>query len=602
MPGRTTSASDSPDGFEVQKGGAAQRLREDNLTAQTSRKVYTCPVDSAGLPNCAVGSLSAAPFNTTTLAPSAAGTQLAFNYPAAWKSTTTASTDITDLIAWARGTDNLNNESGPGGTTTVRPTIHGDVLHSLPVSLNYSGRIVVFYGSNEGMLHAVEGKQTGSGAGSELWAFVAPEHLQKLQRSHQQAPEVELPASTTHTTCLATDVTCNKSYFFDGPIGAYQEGSTAIIYVASRRGGNFIYAIDVSNPDDPKFKFRLSTSTANMTLLGQTWSLPKVMKVRDGTTSGRVVLIFGGGYDIAADTGSAGTNGRGVYVVDAKTGVFIKQFLTAANGTDVISTPVPSEVAIVDVDHDGFIDRAYVGDLGGNVWRMDLDDGTSTNPSSGWNLYKLAYLGTHKFFYPPDVVLTQSFTAVLIGSGDREKPLLTTSLDRAYMVKDTNLTRIVTSPTPIAEADLVQVTSTTTIDDLNAAKGWYYVLRAGEKIVNGPLTVGGVAYFGTNRPDPTLVCKTNLGEARSYAVDFLTGAGVRPPDGSNPLDDAYSLVLTGGGLPPSPVAGLIDLGGGTVVPFCLGCGAQRSPLEALLPDINPTPIRTKIYWKFKNDK
>ena len=52
--------------------------------------------------------------------------------------------------------------------------------------------------------------------------------------------------------------TTNKEYFLDGPIGAYQEGTTAIIYVAARRGGNFIYAIDVSNPDDPRFKFKLS--------------------------------------------------------------------------------------------------------------------------------------------------------------------------------------------------------------------------------------------------------------------------------------------------------------------------------------------------------
>jgi type IV pilus assembly protein PilY1 len=600
VPGRTASASDAPDGPEVQKGGVAQRLREDNLTTQANRKLYTCPVTSAGLPNCAVGSLSGSPFNTTTLSPSGTGTQAAFNYPTAWKTVTTASTDITNLISWARGTDNLFNELGPGGTTTVRPTIHGDVLHSLPAVLNYSGRVVAFYGSNDGMLHAIEGKQTGSGAGSELWAFVAPEHLKNLQRLRQQAPDLVLPADPSHSTCLTTDVNCNKDYFFDGPIGAYQEGSTAIIYAAMRRGGNAIYAIDVSNPDDPKYKFKLSPATSQMSLLGQTWSVPKVVKVRDGTTSGRVVLIFGGGYDVAEDTGSAGTTGRGVYVVDAKTGTVIRQFLTAANGTDVMSASVPSEVAVLDSDLDGFIDRAYVGDVAGNLWRMDLDDGTSSNPSTGWNLYKLASLGARKFFYPPDVVFTTNFAAVLIGSGDREKPLLTTSSDRVFMVKDANPARIVTSPTVITQTDLVANTSTTL--QLSTAKGWYYDLRAGEKVVNGPLTVGGITYFGTNRPDASLACKANLGEARSYALDFESGHGSRPPDGTNAGDDQYSIVLTGGGLPPSAVAGLVDVGNGTVVPFCLGCGALRSPLEGNLPNINPTPVRRKIYWKFKNDK
>jgi type IV pilus assembly protein PilY1 len=615
VPGRTASASDSPDGPEVQKGGVAQRLREDNLTTQANRKVYTCAVGSTGLPNCTAGLLSATPFNATTLNPSSTGTPLAFDWPAAWKTSSTASTDITNLINWARGTDNQSNEFGPGGTTTVRPTIHGDVLHSLPVALNYANRVVVYYGSNEGMLHAIEGKKTAGGAGgtpgSELWAFVAPEHLKKLERLSQQAPLLVLPSTPTHTTCLTTDTNCNKDYFFDGPIGAYQEGSTAIIYAATRRGGNFIYAIDVSDPDNPKYKFKLSPSTSGLTNLGQTWSMPKVVKLRDGTAAGRVVLIFGGGYDLAEDVGSTGTTGRGVYVVDALTGALVKQFLTAANGTDVMSTSVPSDVAVLDIDRDGFVNRAYVGDMAGNVWRMDLDDGSATNPSTGWTLNKIASLGAYKFFYPPDVVASGSFSAVLIGSGDREKPTLSTTSDRFFMVKDVNVGAIVTPPTVITQSDLVVNTSTTA--QLNAASGWYYDLRTGEKAVNGPLTVGGVVYFGTNQPVATLVCKANLGQARSYALDFLSGGGIRPPDGSNAGDDIYSIVLTGGGFPPTPVAGLVDLssglggggggpGGGPIVPFCLGCGALRSPFEAMLPDVNPTPVRKKIYWNIKKDK
>ncbi len=170
---------------------------------------------------------------------------MAFKHPTAWVAPTTAATDIGDLIDWARGTDNLGNESGPGGTTTIRPTVHGDVLHSRPVALNYGGsppRVVVFYGSNDGMLRAVEGKQTGTGAGNELWAFVAPETLGKLNRLRDEAPKLIIPSNPAGSAT-------NKDYFLDGPIGAYQEGATAIIYVAARRGGNFIYAIDVSNPD-----------------------------------------------------------------------------------------------------------------------------------------------------------------------------------------------------------------------------------------------------------------------------------------------------------------------------------------------------------------
>ena len=597
VPSKTATASDSKDGPEVQKGGAAQRLRAANLTTQASRKVYTCAVDATtGAPAC-VGNalLSATPFNTTTLNPTVTGTQKAHKHPTAWVSPTTPTADIGDLNAWVRGNDNLGNESGPGGTATVRPTIHGDVLHSRPVALNYGGsppRVVVFYGSNDGMLRAVEGKQTGTGAGDELWAFVAPETLGKLNRLRDETPKLIIPSNPAGSAT-------NKDYFLDGPIGAYQEGTTAIIYVAARRGGDFIYAIDVSNPDAPRFKYRLSPSTTGLSNLGQTWSMPKVTKVRDGTTSGKVVLIFGGGYDTAEDANTVGTKGRGVYVVDALTGTVLKQFLTAVDGTNTISTSVPSDVTVVNVDRDagGFADRAYVGDLAGNVWRMDLDDPTSsTNAVAGWKLHKLATLGARKFFYPPDVVLAATFHAVLIGSGDREKPLAATSSDRFYMIKDAKLGLDGTGQTPIVQGDLVANTA-----DSTTAKGWYYSLNVnGEKTVNAPLTIGGVVYFGTSRPVVEAACKAALGEARSYALSFLDGTGTRTPGGQGTGDDNYSRVLTGGGLPPSPVAGLVDING-TVVPVCIGCGERRSSFEAGSPPIDPSPVRRKVSWKFKND-
>jgi type IV pilus assembly protein PilY1 len=242
---------------------------------------------------------------------------------------------------------------------------------------------------------------------------------------------------------------------------------------------------------------------------------------------------------------------------------------------------------------------------------MDLDDGVaaSSNPSSGWNLYKLAGFGSGKFFYPPDVVLTSGFGAVIIGSGDREKPLSTTSSDKIYMLKDAMTGFSGAGQTPITTASgsctntAAVVLNSCSSAEIGAARGWYYALNtAGEKVVNGPLTVGGVVYLGTNKPTPGGACTGNLGEARSYALDFFTGAGTRTPGGTGTGDDAYSIVLSPlTGLPPSPVAGLVDVGG-TVVPFCIGCGERRSALEAGVPDIEPTPVRRKIFWKFKNDK
>jgi len=119
--------------------------------------------------------------------------------------------------------------------------------------------------------------------------------------------------------------------------------------------------------------------------------------------------------------------------------------------------------------------------------------------------------------------------------------------------------------------------------------------------VNSPLTVAGVTFFATNKPTPVAAgsCDANLGEARAYGISFLTGG---LPSGRT----AISSVLVGGGLAPSPVGGVVDLGkpdgteGGPTVAFCIGCsGPQR--LEPERPKIIVPTSRSKIYWNSKTD-
>jgi len=106
--------------------------------------------------------------------------------------------DRTSLINWVRGQDNFGDEASPGGGYTVRPSLHGDVLHSRPVVVNYgdSRGLVVFYGANDGVFRAVNGSQTAAigsvSAGGELWGLVLPEHFQKLNRQRINSPELKV--------------------------------------------------------------------------------------------------------------------------------------------------------------------------------------------------------------------------------------------------------------------------------------------------------------------------------------------------------------------------------------------------------------------------
>ena len=105
---------------------------------------------------------------------------------------------------------------------------------------------------------------------------------------------------------------------------------------------------------------------------------------------------------------------------------------------------MPADVSIVDSDGDGFVDRVYVVDVRAQLYRIDIEDAAGTQrPVSAWHITKLAALndgtggtdGTRKVFFAPDVVLTRNYSAILFGTGDREKPLTGTTNDRFFPVQ-----------------------------------------------------------------------------------------------------------------------------------------------------------------------
>lgn len=587
--GTPPSGSDSPDGYVVEKGGVAQGIRTANLTSQTERNVLTCVGAgcSATTPFIPFSTANAASLSAVTAANAA---------------------ERNAIINWVRGTDNAGDESGPGGATTVRPSVHGDVLHSRPAVVNYgNGNIVVFYGTNDGALRAVNGKKTGTGAGQELWSFIPEEHFGKFKRLRDNNPLFRIST----TPVIAGDPTppLLRDYFVDGPISVYQKlnadktTNKAILYVGMRRGGRFLYALDITNPAQPQFLWRKSNATndssGNFGKLGQTWSEARVAKVRGHTNP---VIIMGGGYDANAedqDPPGTTTMGNVVMVLDAFTGQLLKQFNTDRS--------VPADVTLADSDRDGYTDRAYAVDLGGAIYRIDFEktsvSGSSTSTSTAttdWGIYKLAALqsyGSGKFFYAPAVTLTETFAAVQVGSGDREKPLKNTGTDAFFTVFDERLDKgtPATAPTPFSTLGKVGT-------DQNMDNGCYIALATGEKVVNAATNFQGSTYFGTNRPTPPSAnsCTANLGEAKVY-------------DAPTFCETPTSEIFRGGGLPPSVVAGVIEVnydkpdgnGGEQNVtetkPICIGCpNAKSSPIENTDKKKNVSLPRKRRYWFNEN--
>lgn len=94
--------------------------------------------------------------------------------------------------------------------------------------------------------------------------------------------------------------------------------------------------------------------------------------------------------------------------------------------------------------------------------------------------------------------------------------------------------------------------------------GYYVTLNPGEKVVNAPLAVTGSIFFGTNQPTAPNAssCTTNLGIARGYSLDPFCAS-------------TSSIVYDGGGMPPSAVAGIVQIGNAQAL-FCIGCGGQTT--------------------------
>jgi type IV pilus assembly protein PilY1 len=519
------------------------------------------------------------------------------------------------LINWASGVD-IDDENVNGHTTQMRPSFHGDVVHSRPVAINMgtdaSPEVVVFYGGNDGVLRAVNGNRSASigsvAAGEEMWAFIAPEFYGQIKRLRDNTTPIDFFGNT-----FTSPAPLPKPYGIDGPLTAYRDGSNLWLYALLRRGGRTIYSFDFStidsSPTSPTLKWRRGCPnltddtgcTTGLEQIGQTWSTPKVLNATGYSGGSAPMLILGGGYDACEDddpnTCSATPKGNRIYVLNADTGAVVTSFTTTRG--------VTADVFVIKDDATGMAKWAYAADLGGNIYRISGVDANTefadTAPAS-WTMTKIASLGcatastgcpaNRKLMMGIDVVqhLDGSYV-ILVGSGDREKPL--TGFDDAYGVTN-YFFKVVDQPTDTewltdemsdCGTDMICLDSLLAIgasdpdpnDVLAHPKGWYLELNPHEQVVTSPITVFGTTTFSTHVPTVPAVggCTSNLGTARVYNINYTNAAS---KSGSLLRGE----VVVGGGLPPSPVAGMVTLDDGTTMPFIIGAD-HNSPLEGLEP-------------------
>jgi type IV pilus assembly protein PilY1 len=478
---------------------------------------------------------------------------------------------INEMINWAKGMD-VDKEDDDDSATDMRSDVFGDPLHSKPLVINYGDSLRIVVGTNAGALHMF--KDSGATV-EETWAFMPKEfvgNIQALRDNYSSADKVY--GIDGEISVLLNDIDGN---------GTIDGNDTAWIFFGLRRGGSSYYALDISDPDAaPTLMWKIDSSTTGFSSLGQSWSKPKVgySKLNTSGDVANPVIFIGGGYDTNKDAAGPGTSdikGNAVYMLDAATGA-LKWSMAPSGGNTTFAgvDSIPAGIGLLDSSGNGLTDRLYVGDTGGNVWRVDMPDSVIAD----FSVFKLASFGgttnatDRRFFYEPSIVRTFisetvettitdedgktetisvhqeiPYDAVLIGSGDRSNPLGQDTQDSVFMIKDefikTQTFSASTSPaTPdtLVEGDLYNYTddpfkdmATMSSQDLETLQlkvsvesGWYInLLQSGEKSSAMPLVINGVAYFTTYTPPASAAelegCKPPAGVGSVLAIDLALG-------------------------------------------------------------------------------
>lgn len=356
---------------------------------------------------------------------------------------------VLDFIRGDNTHDDLRSRNAnPNLDYTADKFLLGDIVNSTPVfvgppelnwpdhavddrfglsTANYSayktsagGRTpVVYVGANDGMLHGFN-----ASTGDEVFAYIPG----AVYSSASGSSGLHYLAAPNYNHRFYVDLTPAVSDVF---IPAADGGTSAwrtVLVGGLRAGGRGLFALDVSDPTDfadPAINagdvVLWEFSSADDADLGYTYSQPTIALMpndrwaaivgngynSDAENAYLFIIFLDGGLDGVWTDGSNDANGEPTDVD------YIK---IAAGGATSNGLSKPR---VVDLGGDGVVDRAYAGDLQGNMWAFDL----SSTVSSNWGV---AHSGGVPLFTAPtsvdSVATTQAITAAPILVKNREVP------------------------------------------------------------------------------------------------------------------------------------------------------------------------------------
>jgi type IV pilus assembly protein PilY1 len=481
------------------------------------------------------------------------------------------STEKDQIINYTRGAVDYNDEDSDSITNEERPWKLGDIFHSTPVlvsppfspfisdssyitfkTANASRTSVLMAGANDGMLHAFRESD-----GQELWAFIPPNLLDQLKNIKALTGVRDFYVDSSP---IAADVKIG---------GAWK----TIVVFGERRGGNNYYALDITDTTNPQYLWTFSD-----TKLGETWSEPAIGKVKMSDGTDKWIAFFGGGFDTTqGNYGGTVKTTEAFFAIDLSNGSKLWEYSNTGTGdSQYMNFSLPAAPTAVDLNHDGYIDRVYIGDVGGQLWKFNVAptggatlSGSLISNWTGKRLFAAVLPPTQSNpppsgeFYAPQAIYSWPTLAfdnnrnlwLFFGTGDRYHPNSATS-NRFYAIKDTDTYLTESSLTDMSNGGTPVIT-----------QGWYLKFPpaapsppSGEKVLAAAEVFNNIVIFTTFTPISATApasCGNGGGNAKTYtanmttgdaAIDFVTNTVLTA--GQSALSNA---LLIGTGIPSKPV-------------------------------------------------
>ena len=258
---------------------------------------------------------------------------------------------------------------------------------------------VVYMGTNGGPMHAFRGDN-----GAELYAYIPGDLLSTL-KDFVELVVAQRNGLINHEFMIASSASVEDAFFHT------DQSWHTILAFGRGQGGKYLTALDISNAPDwdgsttnknpideanlyelPRLRFTVGNADGvvdsdnqgeNYDGLGETWSVPVIGAVANGTDD-QSVLFVGSGY------GCVGSDeGMYFYVLNLEDGTVWRK-LGPINDDPAASIDNNALVATPTLFwHEDLVTRVYIGDLQGFVYKLD-----ASNPNKAlWTFNEFFALG-----------------------------------------------------------------------------------------------------------------------------------------------------------------------------------------------------------------